>query len=157
VSGVGVRRYQPQDLPGLMEVRISSIRGVASRDYTPEQIDAWIESSQDREAQARRFGEKTLTWVGCDDGKLAGFINLAADGYLDCLYVHADNQRRGVASALMAALEQEARLQRQARIHSEVSLTARLFFEAQGFVVTTPQRVTVNGQTYDNLRMEKWL
>lgn len=157
MPGVAVRRYRPEDLQAIMDVRRSSIRGVAARDHTPAQIEAWALQSQDVETQGRRFGELTLTWVALDDGVLAGFINLASDGYLDCLYVHADCQRRRVASALLTALEAEARTQGLPRLHSEVSLTARPFFERHGFAVVTPQRVTVDGVMYDNFRMEKRL
>jgi putative acetyltransferase len=156
LSGIEVRRYRSDDLCALMDVRRSSIRGVASRDYTPAQIDAWVRNSQETGTQARRFGE-TLTWVALQGGVLAGFVNLADGGYLDCLYVHADHQRRGVATALLTALETKARTQGLARIHSEVSITARPFFERIGFVVVTPQQVSVDGLTYDNFKMEKAL
>lgn len=152
-----VRRFCADDLLALMEVRRSAIRGVASRHYTPAQIDAWVANSQDPIVQARRFGETTSTWVGFVGGFLAGFTNLGAAGYVDCMYVHADYLRRGVASALLSALEEEARRRGVASLHSEVSLTARPFFEARGFVVVTPQKVTVSGQTYDNFKMEKRL
>ena len=157
MPGVAVRRYQRQDLPALMEVRASSIRDVVARDYTQAQIDAWVETAKDMDELARRFGEKMITWVACDGAEIVGFTNLGADGYLDCMYVHGAHQGRGVASALLNALEQEARTQQQPRLHSEVSLTARPFFENRGYHVVTPQRVTVNGQTYDNFRMEKRL
>ena len=156
MPAIEVRRYRREDLRALLDTRRSSIRGVAARDYTPAQIDAWVQTSDDVEAQARRFGE-SLTWVALDGGAVAGFITLAGDGYLDCLYVHAEHQGRGIAGALVAALEAEARARGLARIHSDVSLTARPFFERKGYTVVTPQQVTVNGQTYDNFRMEKRL
>lgn len=152
-----MRRYRSEDLPALMDVRASAIRDVAARDYTPAQIDAWIAAAKDRDVLARRFGEDTITWVACDGAGVVGFTNLGAGGYLDCMYVHGAYQGRGAASLLLAALEQEACMQQQARIHSEVSLTARPFFESRGYQVVAPQRVTVNGQTYDNFRMEKRL
>ncbi len=157
MSGVTVRRFRMEDLPALMDVRRSSIRGAASRDHSPAQIEAWVQTSQDPEAQARRFSEESITWVALAGGTPAGFTNLAEDGYVDSMYVHADHQARGVATALLAALEAEARALGLTRLHSEVSLTARPFFERRGFVVVTPQRVTVNGETYDNFKMEKML
>jgi len=47
--------------------------------------------------------------------------------------VHADHQRRGVGTALLAALEEEARRRCLTSLHTEASITARPFFERQGF------------------------
>lgn len=95
--------------------------------------------------------------VGLVDGTIAGYTNLADDGYVDCLYVHADHQRRGVATALFRSLEDAAQAQSVLRLHSEVSITARPFFERNGFTTIAPQMVTVRGQQYLNFRMEKAL
>jgi hypothetical protein len=44
-----------------------------------------------------------------------------------------------------------------ARLFTEASITARPFFESQGFVVLTPQVVTLRGAEFVNYRMERVL
>ncbi len=151
-----VRHFEHSDLPAMLETRRTSIRRICAHDYDHDQIMAWAPDIDDVEAQATRFA-KTQTWVALVNGNAAGFMNLAEGGYVDCLYVHADHQRCGIASALLSMLEKTARAQGVSRLYSEVSITARPFFERQGFAVTTPQTVTVNGQQYLNFRMEKML
>ena len=49
----------------------------------------------------------------------------------------------------------EARRAGIRRLFTKASITARPFFEAQGFVVLTPQVVTVRGVEFVNYRMER--
>lgn len=140
----------------MMDVRRTSITRVCVRDYTPEQIAGWARQSQDAVRQDVRF-RNSVTWVALRGDRVVGYINLGAEGYIDSLYVHADAQKQGAATALLAALEENAAANNLARLHSEVSITARPFFEKRGFSVVTPQTVTVDGIPYDNFRMEKLL
>ena len=156
MAAIAIRPYQASDLPAMLDVRHSAITRICSRDYTHAQTTAWVNNSNDVATQGVRF-EKSQAWVACTDNSLVGYTNLGEKGYIDCLYVHADYQRRGVATALIAALEKAAARDRLSRLHSEVSITARPSFERQGFAVVTPQIVTSNGQQYDNFKMEKWL
>ena len=75
-------------------------------------------------------------------------------GHIDRVYVSADRQRRGIGRQLLAAVVAEARRVGLARLFTEASITARPFFEAQGFAVLTPQVVTCRGAEFVNYRME---
>lgn len=83
--------------------------------------------------------------------------NMESDGHVDMLYVHPDFQRRGVARALLAHVEELARVCGLVRLYTEASITGRPAFEALGFCVLGPQTVTVRGETMTNYRMEKKL
>lgn len=86
---------------------------------------------------------------------MAGFAELELNGHIDRMYVSADHQGQGVGSALMAALLAEAKRLQLVRLLAEVSITARAFFEAHGFVVLAPQEVTLRGAKFLNYRMER--
>lgn len=73
------------------------------------------------------------------------------------LFVHKDFQRCGVATALYAAVERFAREAGAVRIESEVSETARGFFERQGFRVDAKQRRRARRLELTNYRMSKAL
>lgn len=51
------------------------------------------------------------------------------DGYLHSMFVHKDFQRKGIATLLLSEVEQIAEQYGVTQITSEVSLTARTFFE----------------------------
>lgn len=55
----------------------------------------------------------------------------------------------------MSAIVAEAQRLGIARLFTEASITARPFFESQGFVVLTEQVVTLRGVDFINYRMEK--
>lgn len=151
-----IRRYKPSDLDALIDLFRGSVRRIARRDYTEEQVIAWAPDDIDREARAKRHSSKP-TWVAEIDGVFAGYAALEPNGHLDCLYVHADYQRIGVASTLLCQLEASAKEQGLTWLYSEVSITARPFFERRGFRVITAQTVALRGQQFINYRMEKLL
>jgi putative acetyltransferase len=151
---VHIRPYRADDLDGVIDIFLRAVREVAARDYDRHQIDAWAQV--DREAwSVRRMSRPT--WVATIGSSLAGFADLESDGHLDMMFVHPAHQGRGVASALLAQVEASAREQGIARLHAEVSITARPFFGRRGFRVIAEQVVRVRGQRFDNFRMEKVL
>jgi putative acetyltransferase len=155
-DAIRVRDYRPSYLDALIALWRGSIRQIASRDYTREQIMAWAPDRVDREAAAARNLSRRV-WVAEIGDVVVGYTDLESTGHLDRLYVHADFQRLGVASALLLAVEAAAAEQAIIRLFSEVSITAKPFFERRGFHVIAPQTVMFNGYEYLNYRMEKHL
>jgi putative acetyltransferase len=153
---VTLRPFRPDDAPVLLTLFRDTIRRVNCRDYSPEQIAAWASDEIDPAAWARRFTGRFVV-VAEDAGRLAGFADLEANGHIDRVYVSADYQGQGVARALLAEVVAEARRLRLVRLFSEVSITARPFFESQGFVVLAPQAVVLRGVEFINYRMERVL
>jgi GNAT superfamily N-acetyltransferase len=149
---IEVRDYRPDDLDALMEVFIRAIRDTACRDYTPAQVDAWAQP--DRELWSQRRSSRP-TWVAVVDEQVVGFTDLEPDGHIDMMYVHPRVAGKGVAGSLLRWAEEQAMLNGIDRLHAEVSLTARPFFERNGFEVIEPERVLRNGQHFDRFRMEK--
>ena len=64
---------------------------------------------------------------------------------------------RGVGSRLYLAVEQVARKRGLGRIFTEASITARPFFERQGFRVVGEQAVVRRGVRPATFAMEKYL
>jgi putative acetyltransferase len=149
-----IRRYEATDLDAVIGVFLRSIREVASHDYDAGQIDAWAQA--DRAVWSRRRLDRP-TWVAVIDETVAGFSDLECSGHIDMVFVHPEYLRMGVAAALLHEVERAARHQRLAALDTDASITARPFFEAQGFRVVRPQVVALRGQQLTNFRMEKRL
>jgi putative acetyltransferase len=149
---VSIRKYRPQDLDGVIDVFIRAIRETASRDYSPAQVDAWAQADRHLWSQ-RRISRPT--WVADVDGKPIGFIDLEPDGHIDMMYVDPDYLGQGVAKQLLQTVEAQARAGSLKRLYSEVSLTARSFFERNGFQVIEPETVFRNGEYFDRFKMAK--
>lgn len=148
-----VRPYQPDDARATIDIFLRAIREVASKDYSPAQIAAWAKID-DAEVWAQ-YRASRPTWLAMDGSTPIGFTDLKSDGCLDMMFVSPDYQGKGVASLLLATVENAARKQGFQRIFTEASLTARPFFERKGFRAVTAQQVEKRGQILSNFLMEK--
>lgn len=151
---IRVRLFRPADLDTVIELFKGSVRKVARRDYTANQVAAWAPNEIDREQWAARTVGNS-TWVAEIDAVIAGFIDLKPDGHIDMLYVDPALQGQGVATALLSQVEAAARVRRIPKLFAEASITARPFFEKQGFRVTSPQTVKLRGEEFLNFKVEK--
>ena len=88
--------YRPGDLEELVRLFYETVHTVNPRDYTREQVDAWVPSpeSVDWEAWGQSLAAH-YTVVARRGGEIVGFGDMDDTGYLDRLYVHKDFQGRG--------------------------------------------------------------
>lgn len=154
-GGFSVKPYEPGDAQATIDLFLGAIREAASKDYSPAQIAAWAKVD-DPEIWAQ-YRASRPTWLAMDGSTPIGFSDLKSDGCLDMMFVSPDYQGKGVASLLLATVENAAREQGFRRIFTEASLTARPFFERKGFVILAAQQVEKRGQTLANFLMEKTL
>jgi putative acetyltransferase len=153
---ITLRPYRSDDAPALLALFRDTIRRVNCRDHSPAQLAAWASDDIDTVAWFGRFSGRFVP-VAEEAGRPVGFAELEPDGHIDRVYVSADHQRRGIGQQLLAAVVAEARRLGLGRLFTEASITARPFFEAQGFVVLAPQVVTCRGVEVVNYRMERVL
>jgi putative acetyltransferase len=151
-----VRPWRESDTEELGEVFRRSVREVASRDYRPTQIEAWVKAPGEIETWTERMRSRT-TFVAEEHGRLIGFIQYEPPDHIDMTYVHPASQRNGVASALLAAVESDAQWHGVTLLNVEASITSRPFFQARGFEIITPQIVTARGEEFLNYQMSKRL
>lgn len=151
-----IRRFQSADAPALWSVFYSAIHELACADYSPEQLEAWAPREPDADKWAARM-EGIQPWVAEIDGRIAGYADLQADGYIDHFFVAAAAARRGVGTALMRRIHDTASQRGIRRLYCDVSITARPFFGRFGFQVQAAQQVSVRNVVLDNLRMQKEL
>ena len=108
-------------------------------------------------ADACRWAERQSTrktYVAVIAGKIVGFAELEKSGHIDGFYCHTDHQRCGVGRALLRRVKTEAHRQGNQKMSADVSITARPFFEHQGFRLVREQEVTLRGRTMTNFLME---
>ncbi len=151
-----VRPLADSDINALAEIFRRSIREVACRDYRPAQIEAWVRFAEEITDWEQRMRSHEV-WVAERNGRPVGFIQLDPPDHIDLTYVHPEHQRCGVATALLARVENTARENGVARLNVEASITSRPFFAARGFETDSPQIVTAGGQDFLNYRMHKRL
>lgn len=146
-----LRNYTPADCPKLAALFFDTVHTVCRTDYTEEQRNAWADGRVDLDAWDRSFSAH-VTKIAVEGDTIVGFADMDKTGYLDRLFVHKDHQRRGIASALCAALEEAVNTD---IFYTHASLTARPFFEQRGYRVIQEQTVERSGVVLTNYRMEK--
>lgn len=145
-----IRKYQASDCKKLAELFYNTVHTVNAKDYTKDQLEAWATGQVDLEKWNQSFQEH-YSIVAVDDEIITGFGDIDKTGYLDRLYVHADYQGKGVATAICSQLEQAV----PGNIVTHASITARPFFEKRGYRVIKEQRVERHGIFLTNFMMEK--
>ena len=98
-----------------------------------------MESFSSGTLQHRRCGK----WQNC-------FGDIDETGYLDRLYVRADMQGEGVATAICDRLESIV----EGTIVTHASITAKPFFEKRGYAIVREQQVERRGILLTNYVME---
>ncbi len=145
-----LRRYKQSDCRELAELFYNTVHTVNAADYNNEQLNAWATGRVDLEAWNKSLLEH-YSIVAVDKGIIVGFGDIDQTGYLDRLYVHADYQGMGIATAICNKLEQSV----SGKIVTHASVTAKPFFEKRGYKVIKEQSVERQGVFLTNYVMEK--
>ena len=147
-----VRRWRPGEEADLFEVYHSAIHQVASRDYSAEQIDAWAPRDLDTALWAAHI-RRIDPFVVALAGDVVAYADLQANGYIDHFFVSGAHPGRGLGTVLMEHILGEARLRDLPELTSDVSRTARGFFERFGFRVVEQREPVLRGVVIPNARM----
>ena len=152
-----LRRVNDADIPAIAALYYHTVRRVNSRDYNPQQIDAWAPEIAPNSFWQSRFGNYQV-FVAEDDAGIVGFAEFDnIGGRIDCFYVHHEKQRTGIGTALLRQIEEQARRRNLHRLFADVSITARPFFAKNGFTVVAEQESMYRGCSFKQTAMEKAL
>ena len=141
-------------LPEIHRLFVEIIYSVCANDYSQEQLQVWASGIRNRERWLDRL--KHQFFLVAQLGKrIVGFASLANGDYVDVMYVHKDYQRQGIAHRLLAELEKESQKKGVIILKSDVSRTARPFFEREGYRVIREQTKIIDSVEISNFSMEK--
>ncbi|WP_129748496.1 GNAT family N-acetyltransferase [Flavobacterium anhuiense] len=144
------------DLNEMQQLYIETIQIVCKNDYDSTQIKAWISGVKNTERWIEVI-EKQFVLLAIIENKIVGFGTLKDGNYIDFFYIHKDFQRQGIADKILKELEMEAKKHNSTIITSDISITAKPFFEKKGFVVNAEQKNIRLGIELINFNMEKEL
>jgi putative acetyltransferase len=147
-----IRDFCVGDESDLARVFQSSIREIASADYTTEQIGVWAGASSDLEQWVKRMRE-LKPFVVEVDGTIAAYADLQLDGYIDHFFVAGAHSRQGLGSLLMSHIIENAIANGIAILTADVSQNAQNFFARFGFEIVAQRSRKIQGITLPNALM----
>ncbi|EGA68936.1 GCN5-like N-acetyltransferase [Vibrio sinaloensis DSM 21326] len=149
-----IRAFHSNDSNTLWQLFFNTVRNVNRQHYSQQQVEVW--AKEDIELSLWQQRMITLDPFVClRQGIIAGYADLQDDGLIDHFYCHREFQGQGVGRELMTHIHQLAEQKGLDYLYSNVSITARPFFERFGFSVTKEQRNEREGVLLINYRMEK--
>ena len=150
-----IREAALDDVPALESLFRDTIATVCAVDYNAEQIQAWAGTVGRTDSLAKRVGTQHFYVAESETGEIVGFASFEEPDYLDLMYVHKDFQRLGVGNVLLSRIHEKATGIGATKIVSDVSITARPFFEKNGFRIQKNQTVWIGSIELTNYKMEK--
>ena len=150
-----IRNAENKELAVLTQLFQETLLRVNSRDYTPQQIEAWGRKA-DKSRWEELFASSLQFMVAeTEDQKIVGFTSINSQGYLHSMFVDYRYQRQGIARLLLTKAEEYARRYGATVLSAEVSITALPFFEKQGYIVEVEQKRRANQLCLTNYWMAK--
>ncbi|TPE53417.1 GNAT family N-acetyltransferase [Maribrevibacterium harenarium] len=151
-----IQPYSPDKAREVTNLFYAAVNGIADDVYSPQQKAVWAPEPVNYAAWAARLAQ-TQPFLAICAGAVVGFMELEADGHIDCTYTHPEFQGRGVASMLYAYLETEAIRKGIGRLYVEASIVAKPFFSKLGFTEVKQNTLQRQGVELVNYSMEKQL
>ncbi|WP_053957473.1 GNAT family N-acetyltransferase [Inediibacterium massiliense] len=153
---MSIRTYESKDCQEIIKLFYETVHSINSKDYTEKQLDVWAPTDINIDLWDKSF-LKNYTIVFTINDTIVGFGDLSLSGYLDRLFVHKNYQKQGIAKEIVADLENYAKNIGLTTITTEASITAKPFFEKQGYHVIKAQQIERKDQFLINYKMEKYI
>jgi putative acetyltransferase len=133
-----------------------TIQTINLGDYSEEHVLIWSDAiSPDMLRDRFAF---VIQYVAEADGQIVGVGDIRTDKEeVDFLYVHKQYIGKGIGSALLEKLEEEALKHELKELNVTSSITAKPFFERRGFIVKNEYVKTMSGKDFVVYSMKKTL
>lgn len=157
-NSLTLNSFKAEHAGGMLELFYDTVHTVCRKDYSVKQVNAWAPSKEEGLSPWRNRWMESETIVAFMGDKIVGFGNLDNEGQsIDMLYVHKDFQRHRVASTVLTQLETLLLKKGISQAYVESSITARPFFEHQGYSMLKDNLKVKNGVELLNFIMKKEL
>ena len=148
-----IRIAQQSDSAELRDLYKNTVLVVNRRDYSQDEVEDWASCGDDLSNIEEMIKTHYFIVAVNQLSQIVGFSSITPQGYLHSMFIHADFQGKGIATMLLEEIERYAITKGIIQITSEVSLTARPFFEKKGYVVEKEQKRQANKLRWTNFWM----
>jgi putative acetyltransferase len=149
-----IRAYHLGEEHEIWQLFNQTVHHVNAQHYSNKQLDAWAPAVFDKKLWRDKLAMLN-SFVCVKEEKIVGYSDLQPSGYIDHFFCHYFYQGQGIGTALMAHIHTLAEKQNITQLSADVSITAKSFFEFNGFKVVNHQAVPIRGQVLTNFKMIK--
>ena len=150
-----IRAALQSDAVELKNLFQNTVLAINRRDYSQAEVEDWASCGDDLSNIENMIKTHYFIVAVNQQSEIVGFSSITPQGYLHSMFVHKNFQGEGIATMLLNEIEQYAITNGIMRITSEVSLTARPFFEKRGYIVEEEQKRKANQLSLTNFWMAK--
>lgn len=150
-----IRAALQSDAVELKNLFQNTVLAINRCDYSQAEVEDWASCGDDLSNIEDMIKTHYFIVAVNQQSEIVGFSSITPQGYLHSMFVHKDFQGEGIATMLLNEIEQYAITNGIMRITSEVSLTARPFFEKKGYIVEEEQKRKANQLSLTNFWMAK--
>ena len=143
------------DIEEIQSLYRNTVLVINRRDYSQAEVEDWASCGDDLSKIEDMIKTHYFIVAVNRQSEIVSFSSITPQGYLHSMFVHKDFQGKGIATMLLEEIERYAITAGIVRITSEVSLTARPFFEKKGYVVEGEQKRKANQLSLTNFRMAR--
>lgn len=152
-----IRQLEEKDIHDMQNLFHSTVLNVNIKNYTKEEVEDWASCGDDMEHWKEILFNNQFIGAFNEQGCLIGYSSINKNGYMHSMFVNKDWQGKSVATQLLSEVEKIAKQYKVKEITSEVSKTARPFFEHKGYAVECEQKQQANRLKLTNYKMRKVL
>lgn len=152
-----IRIARLSDASKLKDLFQNTVLTINKRDYSKAEVEDWASCGDNLSNIEEMIKTHYFIVAVNQQSQIVGFSSITPQGYLHSMFVHKDFQDKGIATMLLEEIERYAISNGIMRITSEVSLTARPFFEKKGYIVEKEQKRKANQLSLINFWMAKEL
>jgi len=134
--GIDIRQAIPSDAQEACDLLRRSIEEGCAADHgqRSEILQAWLSNKTVQNVTTWFSSPSNYAVVAVRGGELAGLALLTQAGKLALCYVMPGQQRQGIGSAMVQAIEERARCWGIAKLHMHSPASGSGFFERLGYV-----------------------
>ncbi len=155
-SNIKIRNASGNDIPAITELFYNCINNICIKEYTKDQIQIWANQAKNDAIWEFKI-QKDFFIVVEIDSEIVGFGSLEPEGCVDLLYVHHGYQNRGIASKIIATIENEAKDKGLLKVWTDSSSIALPFFLKKNYQIERKYEKKVQGILFSNTILSKTL
>jgi GNAT superfamily N-acetyltransferase len=132
---IQIRVAMPDDAEQTAPLMRESIETLCVQDHRndPSTLAQWVGNKQPEIVRSWMEKPGNRSAVAIEEGKIVGFAMLNDSGHVLLLYVLPEAAHRGIGSALLAWMEEQASGLGLSKLELESTVTALAFYERHGF------------------------